>query len=119
MLTAERKRGHTYVKKIFVFGIFAALLASTAAGQPTPAEKSTFDAVAIRPSAPDARGGGFNVSPGRLNAKNSSLKELVEFAYNLHDYQAVSGGIGGGPIPNIMRLSPLSPATQPTPGALR
>jgi len=52
-----------------------------------------FDAVAIKPSAPGARGGGYNLSPGRLNAKNQSLKDLVRFAYDLQDYQ-LSGGVG-------------------------
>ncbi len=50
-----------------------------------------FDAVSIKPSAPDARGGGYNLSPGRLNAKNQSLRDLVEFGWDLQDYQ-VSGG---------------------------
>jgi bla regulator protein blaR1 len=52
-----------------------------------------FDAVSIKPSSPDARGGGFNVSPGRLNGKNVSLKDLVRFAYEIHDYQ-LSGSQG-------------------------
>ncbi len=52
-----------------------------------------FDAVSIKPSSPDARGGGFNLSPGRLNGKNVNLKDLVRFAYDIHDYQ-LSGGLG-------------------------
>jgi uncharacterized protein (TIGR03435 family) len=57
------------------------------------ADRPGFDAVSIRASAPDARGGGFNLSPGRLTAKNRNLKDLVAFAYHLHDYQ-LSGGPG-------------------------
>jgi uncharacterized protein (TIGR03435 family) len=68
------------------------LLAQIALSQP-PAENPAFDAVSIKPSAPDARGGGFNMSPGRLTAKNQSLKDLVRFAYDIHDYQ-LSGGLG-------------------------
>ncbi|HEU5022707.1 MAG TPA: TIGR03435 family protein [Bryobacteraceae bacterium] len=55
------------------------------------AAAQTFDAISIRPSAPDARGGGYNLSPGHLNAKNQTLRDLVEFGWDLHDYQ-VSGG---------------------------
>ena len=73
------------MKRIFVSGILAVQIVLSQ----TPA----FDAVSIKPSAADARGGGFNLSPGRLTAKNQSLKELVRFAYDLHDYQ-LSGGLG-------------------------
>jgi bla regulator protein blaR1 len=65
------------------------LLAGTGFSQGPPA----FDAVSIKPSSPDARGGGFNMSPGRLNGKNVNLKDLVRFAYDIHDYQ-LSGGLG-------------------------
>src|SRR5690348_5775144 len=57
----------------------------------TPAGSLQFEAVSIHPSALDARGGGFNLLPGRVNAKNQNLKDLVMFAWDLHDYQ-VSGG---------------------------
>lgn len=73
------------MKKIILFGILAA---GIVASQPPE-----FDAVSIKPSAPDARGGGYNLSPGRLNAKNQSLRDLVKFAYNLQAYQ-LSGGLG-------------------------
>ncbi len=79
--------------KIFlVAGILAALAGQVALCQ-APAGALSFDAVAIKPGASDARGGGFNLSPGRLTAKNQSLKDLVRFAYDIHDYQ-VSGGLG-------------------------
>lgn len=63
------------------------ILSSTAAAQMAP----QFDAVSIKPSAPDAHGGGFNLSPGHLNAKNQSLRDLVSFAWDLQAYQ-LSGG---------------------------
>lgn len=65
--------------------MFAAVAVAQPAGEPQ------FDAVSIKPSAPDARGGGYNLSPGRLNGKNQSLRDLVEFGWDLKDYQ-VSGG---------------------------
>jgi len=79
--------------KIFLaVGVLAAIATQIALSQ-RPAENPAFNAVLIKPSAPDARGGGFSLSAGRLNAKNQSLKELVRFAYDLHDYQ-LSGGFG-------------------------
>ena len=57
------------------------------------ANNPKFDAVSIHPSAPDARGGGFNIWPNRLEVKNQTLKDMVKFAYNLRDYQ-VSGASG-------------------------
>jgi len=74
------------------FLLAGVLVAQIALSQST-AENSAFNAVSIKPSAPDARGGGFNMSPGRLTAKNQSLKDLVRFAYDIHDYQ-LSGGLG-------------------------
>lgn len=72
------------------FWRFAVLstLAAIATGQTGGGPQ--FDAVLIKPSAPDARGGGFNLSPGHLNAKNQTLRDLVEFAWDVKDYQ-VSG----------------------------
>jgi uncharacterized protein (TIGR03435 family) len=71
------------MRRFWLAGILS-LFAALAAAQ-------TFDAVSIKPSAPDARGGGYNLSQGHLNAKNQSLRDLVEFGWNLKDYQ-VSGG---------------------------
>jgi uncharacterized protein (TIGR03435 family) len=57
------------------------------------AHNPRFDAVSIHPSAPDARGGGYNIWPNRLEVKNQSLKDMVKYAYSLQDYQ-VSGASG-------------------------
>src|SRR5580704_3291755 len=80
------------MKRFLVPGFLAMLAAQIVPGQPS-AGNPAFDAVSIKPSAPDARGGGFNMSPGRLTAKNQSLKDMVRFAYDIHDYQ-LSGGLG-------------------------
>ena len=88
-LTQVGKRRLTGVKTRLIHCIFAVFAAGAAFAQDKPA----FDAVSIKPSAPDARGSGYRPSPGRLTMKNLSLKDLVEFAWNLHDYQ-LSGGPG-------------------------
>jgi bla regulator protein blaR1 len=48
-----------------------------------------FDAVSIKPASPEAKGGGYNMSPGRINARNQNLRDLVKFAYDLQDYQVI------------------------------
>ncbi len=65
-------------------------LLTTALAQ-TPPKQLVFEAVSIKPAQPDARGGGYNLFPGRLNAKNQSLRDLVKFAYSLQDYQLTGG----------------------------
>jgi uncharacterized protein (TIGR03435 family) len=73
------------MKILLFFTILAAASAQTA---PKPL---AFEAVSIKPAQPGARGGGYNLFPGRLNAKNQSLRDLVKFAYNLQDYQLMGG----------------------------
>ena len=71
----------------------AAILAGAGVWAQSGGGRPEFDAVAIRLSPADARGGGFNLSPGRLAGKNVTLADLVKFAYDLHDYQ-LSGASG-------------------------
>jgi uncharacterized protein (TIGR03435 family) len=51
----------------------------------------TFDAASIKPSTAQSMGGGFNLPAGRLNARNRSLRELIQFAYDIHEYQLTGG----------------------------
>jgi uncharacterized protein (TIGR03435 family) len=80
------------MKTIFA-GAILALLLQIPAGADDKGDKAEFDAVSIKPSAIDARGGGYNIAPGRITAKNQTLKQLVQFAWDMHDYQ-VTGGAG-------------------------
>ncbi len=80
------------MKRAPIAGIFAVLAVNTVFGQAEPG-KLEFEAVSIKTAPPGARGGGYNLSPGRLNAKNQSLRDLVKFAFDLQDYQ-VTGGPG-------------------------
>jgi uncharacterized protein (TIGR03435 family) len=57
--------------------------------------KPVFDVATIKPSRPDARGTNIQVGRGGTNlftTMNTSLKELIVFAYGLHSRQ-VSGGL--------------------------
>ncbi len=78
------------MKRIRAAGAFAILAVTTSFSQ-SNASQAEFEVVSIKPSPPGARGGGFNLSPGRLNARNRSLKELLEFAYGAQDYQVTGG----------------------------
>jgi uncharacterized protein (TIGR03435 family) len=63
------------------------LFASTLQGQ------SAFEAVSIKPAAPGRRGMGMNISPGRIRIINSSLKLIIQMAWDVREFQ-VSGATG-------------------------
>jgi uncharacterized protein (TIGR03435 family) len=73
------------MKTLLFFTLLATTSAQTAPNQPT------FEAISIKPAQPATRGGGYNIFPGRLNAKNQTLRDLVKFAYSLQDYQLTGG----------------------------
>lgn len=50
-----------------------------------------FEVVSVRPSAPDAKFGQTTYDPGSMIARAVSLKQLIEWAYQVTDVQ-VSGG---------------------------
>lgn len=66
----------------------------TGTEKPMPVDaKPSFELATIKPSPPDARGGGSGMNPGgRFTARNSSLKGLMLLGYGLHPSQ-----IEGGP----------------------
>lgn len=51
----------------------------------------TFEVATIKPSKPDARGKGFGVPPGgrRINTLNTTVADLMTFAYGIHPRQIV------------------------------
>ncbi len=72
------------MNRIAISWLFVTILAGAAVG-------AEFDAVSIHPGDPATRGGGYNISPGRLRVRNQTLRDMVKFAYDLQEYQ-VSGG---------------------------
>jgi len=48
---------------------------------------STFKTAAIKPTKPDAQGNTFRVSGHRFETRNTSLSDLISFAYGLHAKQ--------------------------------
>jgi len=61
------------------------LVSGAAAGQ-------VFEAASIKPGDPAKSDGGWTQSPGRISIDNLTLKDLVQYAWNVQEYQ-----IAGGP----------------------
>ena len=56
------------------------------------AEGPTFEVAAIKVNKTESRNSGFRrAGPGQLNATNASLKLLIEYAYDVRDYQLTGG----------------------------
>ena len=60
------------------------LLAVAAAGQ-------VFEAAAIKAGDPAAPNSGWNQSPGRITIENMTLRPLVEYAFDVKEYQITGG----------------------------
>ena len=55
--------------------------------QSAPAVAATFELAIIKPSKPEALGNTFRVSGHRFETRNTSLRDLISFAYGLHATQ--------------------------------
>jgi uncharacterized protein (TIGR03435 family) len=55
------------------------------------AQSPVFEAASVKPSDPTKPESFWNVSPGRLNVRNMSLKSLVMAAYSVQRYQVAGG----------------------------
>jgi len=67
--------------------------ASTALAQSQVAPLPKFDVVSIKPNTSGDLNAGFNSFPRRFEAKNVWLRYLIQFAWNIKDFQ-LSGGPG-------------------------
>jgi uncharacterized protein (TIGR03435 family) len=51
-----------------------------------------FEVASIKPSDPNARGSGIGSRPGGgLRITNMTLKQMITFAYDVRDFQVLSG----------------------------
>lgn len=65
---------------------------SRAQTQPAAGGQPSFEVASIKPSAPGGRGMQMQIGGGgRFNAKNVTVKMLIQHAYNVRDFQ-ISGG---------------------------
>jgi len=67
------------------------LIALAGAQTSRPQSELAFDAASIEQSKPDARGYSIRPLPGRLEASNTTFRQLVAAAYHVYDFQ-ISGG---------------------------
>ena len=63
------------------------LLAGSAWAQTAPPAAASFDAASIKPAKADARGYSIRPLPGRLEAENVTLQQLIAEAYHVYDFQ--------------------------------
>jgi len=70
----------------------ALALALTAQAQSQPTARPEFDVVSVKPGDPSFPGSGGHLTPGGLEMRNATLKNLLLYAYRLNEYQ-----IDGGP----------------------
>jgi uncharacterized protein (TIGR03435 family) len=71
--------------------IVAFALAVAAQAQQQPAARAEFEVVSVKPGDPSDPGAGMRMSPGRLEMRNITLKQLVMSAYSLNPYQLEGG----------------------------
>ncbi len=75
------------IASVILFLPFSALLAAQESSQSAPGVAATFDLATIKPSKPDAQGNTFRVRGHRFKTTNTSLSDLISFAYGLHEKQ--------------------------------
>src|SRR5437773_2394557 len=73
-------------KKTIVATSVLFVMSAVAECQQVPA----FEVASIKPSAPGLTGSGGHIRAGKIYYENTSLKELIETAYQVKDYQ-ISG----------------------------
>ena len=66
------------------------LVASRAEGQ-GPADLPAFEVISIKPRSPDTPAGGVPNSPDRFVRPNATLAQLIEYAYEVRDFQVIGG----------------------------
>src|SRR5580693_1625849 len=74
-----------YIAKIVLLALF------DVQAQTPPAAPLTFEVASIKPSAPDVNGMYMRPQPGGLRLEGATLKNLIEYAYNVRGF-AISGG---------------------------
>jgi uncharacterized protein (TIGR03435 family) len=88
----SRKRAWAIAWLILLLS-FPALLAAQESAQTASAVAATFELATIKPSSPEAQGNSFRVTGHRFETRNTSLRDLLSFAYGLHAKQ-----ITGAPV---------------------
>ncbi|HEY6250018.1 MAG TPA: TIGR03435 family protein [Candidatus Angelobacter sp.] len=75
------------------FGLLPRLQAQAQSPQPAPTPSPSFEVASIKPNKADDQRMMFRMTPDGFSASGVPLKLLIEFAYNIKDFQ-ISGGPG-------------------------
>jgi uncharacterized protein (TIGR03435 family) len=89
----NRNRAWAIASLILLLLPFPALLAAQESSHAASGAAATFELATIKPSSPDAQGNSFRVTGHRFETRNTSLSDLLSFAYGLHAKQ-----ITGAPV---------------------
>src|SRR5262252_7215428 len=84
---ANRRRAVASHSKTMEKLLLLSMFAAVAWGQ------ASFESATIKPASPDRTGSGMNLTPGRVRIMNCTLKQCVQFAWNVKDFQ-VNGANG-------------------------
>lgn len=52
-----------------------------------PGQSQTFEAATIKPSSSTSNGSSWRVQPGRITMENETIRQIIQQAYRLQDYQ--------------------------------
>ena len=88
-LTLALARNRNRRRLLLSFLILLIFLPSLRAQESTAGSALTFDFANIRPSAPHTQGHRFRVTGHRFEATNTSLVDLISFAFGLHATQII------------------------------
>jgi len=91
-LCGNRNRAWAIARLILLLP-FPALLAAQESAQTASAVAATFELATIKPSSPHAQGNSFRVTGHRFETRNTSLSDLLSFAYGLHAKQITAAPV--------------------------
>jgi uncharacterized protein (TIGR03435 family) len=94
--------------------IIAVALVVVAHAKPQPAARPEFEVVSVKPGDPASKGSSWGAPPGRVTARNITLKGLILTAYHLNEYQLESGPqwMDSARFDIDAKLPPGAPSTQ-------
>ncbi len=85
--------GNTSLKVTTLIGfVLAAAVGMAQSQNAVPAPHPAFEVASIKPTAPGGRGMGIGFRPGaRISAQNVPLRFLIQVAYDVKEFQVISG----------------------------
>jgi uncharacterized protein (TIGR03435 family) len=74
---------------VSVWMLLGVMLVVGLTAQAPPSTGPRFEVATVKPSRPNAVGGGFDAPPGRFSAENQPLADLIFFAYDTDRFRTV------------------------------